>query len=229
VSDRTPQPGDRVRITYEAEYRSDWEAVGKDGTVTYPADAVVEVVEPADDPSQSPIGEVRREDHDKPGDPPGFSLWQKVVMPTIGAHPGTERQRWLCVLSSAPGNRGEYLDDDDVVGTPVIGAVPGTPAAEAQLHNMGYCGTCKVVHYKREPAVQPSPHGWEPRVFHAKGDDLPDEPPEDVASVVDVQGDHLDRMGAVWIGRGGDGYPLIAKAWENHVLAKYAPYREVQP
>jgi hypothetical protein len=79
-----------------------------------------------DDPSMSLVGEVRQS-------PSGLG---KTVMATSRA--GTVelelgRLRWF-VLKGAPEDwtTATYYYDSDVRGWPVIGAVPGTPAAEAQ-------------------------------------------------------------------------------------------------
>jgi hypothetical protein len=271
VSDRKPRKGDVVLVTFKAEYEGD----GRDGSpprvkvekggmpalISVADDSSFEVVEPADDPSKDPIGTVRQ--------CPDADV---VAVRTEWCHEHESGSyRWRLPATGGARPTSVLVNDEHVEGWPVIGAVPGTPAAEANpvppqvlervremLSNGQQIRAIKAI---REVCVgmglkeakayaeslpewaegdqalagqirdglNLSPHGWEPRVFHAKGDEPPDEPPDDVASVVDVQGDHLDRVGAVWIGRGGDGYPLIAKPWENHVLAKYAPYREVQP
>jgi hypothetical protein len=214
-----PRPGDRVRITYEAEYRSDWEAVGKDGTVIYPADAVVEVVEPADDPSKDPEGTYRRSD-------------SGVVVARLDEQDESGVE-WVVVFRCGATDRRMY-DHREVTGWPVIGAVPGTPAAEAQRHDMGYCGTCKVVHDEREPAVQLSPHGWEPRVFQSDGP----EPPEDVKALRWLDRDpgarweyliHT-RSGWVWA-PSPTTRPLLGPGahWDTATRACRGRYEEVQP
>jgi hypothetical protein len=82
----------------------------------------------------------------------------------------------------------------------------------------------------------------EPRVFRSEGPEPPDtklgpalwvggsseEPPPHVIKVADRQGDRLHRNEHGWVGEGGDGYPLIIKAWERHVLPKCEPYTEVR-
>lgn len=83
-----------------------------------PRGADITVLEPADDPRKDPVGTLRQE-------PPGVSLWQCIHRPAYGT-------LWLCVHSTAKGNLEAVLDHVDVVGMPVIGVVPGTPAAEAQ-------------------------------------------------------------------------------------------------
>ena len=118
--------GDKIRVTYEAEFAEADHVVGHrvyDSAGGYkhsvPPDATVELIEPADDPK---VGELRREDHDN-----GHSIWQWFQ----------DRHNtlyWLCVSSTAPGNRGEQLGAaESARGWPVIGVVPGTPAAEPQV------------------------------------------------------------------------------------------------
>lgn len=229
VSDRKPQKGDRVRITYEAEYRNGWEAVGKDGTVTYPADATVELLEPTDDPSKDPVGALRRED--VTGEP-HFNIWQRVANP----------MRWLCTHSTATGMVGEVLQSDQVTGFEVIGSVPGTPAAEAnpvppqvlvRVKEMLTNGQkSRAVKALREACfglglkearayaeslpewavgdralgdqirdgLELSPHGWEPKVWHSTGE----EPPRDgrCLEYIDISDNvlhYLKNFGDMWL------------------------------
>ncbi|MGB3443847.1 MAG: hypothetical protein WBA97_34350 [Actinophytocola sp.] len=74
-------------------------------------------------------------------------------------------------------------------------------------------------------------HGekWDPRRFWPGSDGgIVPEPDADITAVDDKHGDRLRREGDGWIGAGGEGYPLIVKPWEDHVLPKYAPYTEVR-
>lgn len=70
-----------------------------------------------------PIGTVRREDHDG-----GYSVWQRIGPHELDAE-------WDCVWSTAYGQVGRAWEPGfgakiEAV-TMVIGAAPGTPAAEA--------------------------------------------------------------------------------------------------
>jgi hypothetical protein len=154
--------GDRVRVTYEAAWDQDrgthyWLRDLTDGTTaSVPKTATVELIEPADDPSKDPVGTVRREDHGE-----GFSLWQ--------AFENQHGERtWLCTWSTVRGNRGVHLWDKRLVGQPVIGSVPGTPAAEAQ-----------------KPRAPWTVDGSE-------------EPPAHVKKVRDKDGDTISRNGDGW-------------------------------
>lgn len=115
----TPREGDRVRVTYEGTYMREvqdgWHKVevGNHAYPMYPSsDATVEVLERADDPSKALRGEVREIDG-MAAVRYGKDMW--VYFSPI--HHG------------ATGGYGIYRDEQ-VVGTPVIGVVPHTPAAE---------------------------------------------------------------------------------------------------
>jgi hypothetical protein len=209
VSDRKPQPGDMVQVTLAGEWIDDERGQAIYDPVSgwrydVPKEATVEVLAP---PRCGAIEGMTGLECGLPKGHPLHEDHEATHDPETADHDGVGYRlsvRWPW---------SDYDKDKPL------------PEWEMELLEMGHAPKPGP-----RPPRRSSPHGWEPRVFHAKGDGLPDEPPEDVASVVDVQGDHLDRVGDWrWIGRGGDGYPLIAKAWENHVLAKYAPYREVQP
>lgn len=102
----------------------------------------------ADDPSTNPVGTVRRQDL-KDG---GYTVWQ------VWANQYGDRT-WRVSWSTNPVARSFVRSDADVVGFPVIGAAPGTPAAEAAQRQI-----------VEQEAVT------EPRVFQADGP----EPPTDV-------------------------------------------------
>lgn len=134
----TPRTGDRVRVTYDAMYAGERygfrrvEVLDGDGDeceITAPLSATVEVLERADDPSKNEIGTVRREQHadDKTGE--SYSVWQHTQYQLSET---ATRSHWLCTHSTHHGNLGEALTHDQVRGMPVIGAAPGTPAAEAR-------------------------------------------------------------------------------------------------
>lgn len=120
MSEPRYRKGDRVRITREItlnEVDADSLNAGKTRSVLLSLDrSQVELVERADNPANDPIGTVRREDHDG-----GHSVFVKDT----GYHP------WVCVFSTASGNTGGSLGNDEVVGMSVTGTVPGTPAAAA--------------------------------------------------------------------------------------------------
>ncbi len=113
-----PQPGDRVRVTYEGTYLRPHDHQDGCHVVKVPDDtntrvtlrsATVEVLERADDPSKDEVGTVRRS-------PDG-----KVVAKG-------SRINFPWANLSAPKGDDSY-HSNAVAGWPVIGAVPGTPAA----------------------------------------------------------------------------------------------------
>jgi len=148
---------------------------------------------------------------------------------------GKHGKVWRCIYSAVAGNFGLRLEANVPVGWPVIGAVPGTPAAEQHHEPVSPDG----------PSGQPfpplpDPHvpvvlkraDTAPRVFPADGP----EPPVDVNQVRDKDGALLSRVSDadLWIGEGGwsegrNTYSERAKPWCEHVLAKYEPYTEVLP
>jgi len=134
VSDIKPRPGDTVAVDFKAVWLGEQDGQRivdiADGLgpihVQIPVWATVEVLERADDPGRDLEGVIRQEEHlSETETVPGISLWQATFT-------RDHRLRWLCTYSTARGNRGEYLDHEDVVGMPIIGAAPGTPAWEAE-------------------------------------------------------------------------------------------------
>jgi hypothetical protein len=111
----TPKPGDKVRVTYEAVWDQDrgthyWLRDLTDGTTaSVPNTATVEVIRPADDPSKDPVGTVR--------------TWHDGPYVRSDLDP---RYPWI------PLHRDGGNHHRDMIGREIIGAVPGTPAAEAQ-------------------------------------------------------------------------------------------------
>jgi hypothetical protein len=110
----TFKPGDRVQVAYEGVVAG----VNADGSIDYlgaghhlPKGATVELIERADDPSKDPVGTVRRDPRE--GNTYIRSDYNDLY-PWISFGPMTGVQHHR------------------VVGWEVIGAVPGTPAAEAQ-------------------------------------------------------------------------------------------------
>lgn len=114
------QARDRVRVTFDSYYMD--VAIAMWHNTPLLQMAAIELLERADDPSRDEIGTVRREDYDA-----GHSIWQCVAHPT---DPG--ETAWFCAYTTDPGNCGRRMDHADLCDVPVIGAVPGTPAAEAQ-------------------------------------------------------------------------------------------------
>jgi hypothetical protein len=123
----TPKVGDKIRVTFEGAYE---ETLGlaavrrSDGFKIYPGDwGKVEVIERADDPSRDPIGTVRR----RPAGTSAGTSYVKTAYPTFP---------WVRLDSGHAGDNGGWRlggnSDGDVIGWPIIGAVPGTPAAVAQ-------------------------------------------------------------------------------------------------
>lgn len=117
-----PRVGDEVEIRYQAKYAGERygfrrvEVLDGDGDlceITAPMYATVEVLERADDPSAALRGEVREIDG--------------VSAVCYG------KDFWVR-FSTTPGSVAGYgiFRDEQMVGAPVIGAVPGTPAAEAR-------------------------------------------------------------------------------------------------
>lgn len=250
-----PQPDDRVRVSFEADY---WAVQAPQFCGRPLLDiATVEVLERADDPT---VGEIRRVS----GSLDGESKRAVKVGAFLSTNPA-ERFMWVIVET------GEMLADGDVSGLgEVIGAVPDSPAAKAQRtarpsvrvpnephgpsehvrqmireHLQGGDAAAAVdllvqrTTMDRKTAaryIQDMPEYQtylnrsetrEPRVFWPGIDGVP-EPDDDIDVVEDKHGDRLTRVAdGGWIGDGGDGYPRIQKDWENHFLAKYAPYTEV--
>lgn len=77
------------------------------------------------------IGTIRFEQHEDDG---GFSIWVKVGLGLFDEIIGDWRIAgcWQCVYSSALGNPGCTLPSDavEIDEIPVIGTIPGTPAAQ---------------------------------------------------------------------------------------------------
>lgn len=117
----SPRKGDRVRVVVEGDYVEYNPATGEHAVnagmpswVGFPAglfEASVEVLERADDPGQDPIGTVRK-------GPKSSPVVRSRVM-------SDDTYPWKSVMYTI------NYSHDEVVGWPVIGAVPGTPAAES--------------------------------------------------------------------------------------------------
>lgn len=127
MNDVAPRKGDRVRVTFDADFLAD--DLGDrmvdvaDGMgpihIVLPAWATVEVLERADDPT---IGEIRAVAPSADGKP----KTAVKVGSRLSANPGA-RCMWVIVET------GEMLADGDVSGLgDVTGAVPDSPAAKAQ-------------------------------------------------------------------------------------------------
>jgi hypothetical protein len=115
VNERKPQPGDKVRVTIYYTVDPSGHYVGK--SIADEDYVAVEVLEPADDPSKDPVGTLRREE--KGG---GFAVYVKAGSPAGGT--------WVLIHTSEPGVLADRFPDGFVAGFPVVGSVPGTPAAE---------------------------------------------------------------------------------------------------
>ena len=75
-----------------------------------------------------PIGTVRR--HKFIG---GFELWA-VIADRRSTADGDDAwsSQWLCVWASDPSFVGSDLPPTDIEGCPLVGAIPGTPAASKE-------------------------------------------------------------------------------------------------
>jgi hypothetical protein len=130
-----PQPGDVVEVRYKATYvhESDGQHVldVADGMgpihMDAPAWATVEVLERADDPGRDKVGTQR--DMSTPDDATAgvnhAEIGNWAVRWTTDKHSDTP---WVWFRWDGP----QLLSNETVAGRPVIGVVPGTPAAEAR-------------------------------------------------------------------------------------------------
>lgn len=115
-----PNPGDRVRYTFEGYVRDlrldvRYDLSRREVTLAWPTDApyqTIEILERADDPARDPVGTVRRF-----GDATITVVWVK-----------TDRDTWSRTPSQ--GIRSKW-EDHAMVDASIIGVVPGTPAAAA--------------------------------------------------------------------------------------------------
>lgn len=197
-----PRKGDRVRWTRLRPYvvegvleevRHDAYCIRDDEgrlRACQTEDVTVEVLERSDDPSKNLVGTVRREQHPEDDTGQGYSVWQHVEFQVSATKTGSH---WVCTHSTHHGNLGESLTHDQVRGMPVIGAAPGTPAAEAQTVGIGQTlpdGYSSWAEYHEKhpfvPSSRPyksylSEHGEarQPRTFRSDGP----EPPPDVAAL----------------------------------------------
>jgi hypothetical protein len=103
------KPGDRVRVTYETEYAQGGYHLPR-GTLF--VNHTVELIQAADDPSQDPVGTVRE--------------WGGRAFALTYSE--DNRFPWVAISVDSGGANGHGVME----GTPIIGAVPGTPAAKAQ-------------------------------------------------------------------------------------------------
>lgn len=167
-----PRKDDRVRVVLDGRYvrESDLEDhdggfagcfVDVDGVLLYvPPSATVEVLERADDPSKDPEGTQRLVEYDC-----------EPARVFTASEDGAFDNRWVAL-------NGATYSDAEIAGSKVIGAYPGTPAAEAA----------------RDKAVADALPDWErdlvaagqtrePRVFKSDGP----EPPADVENLEVVE------------------------------------------
>lgn len=193
MSDRKPQKGDRVRVSFEGVYvrHADGDhhivTADRDWSHETPNGAVVEVLEPADDPSKCLVGEVRATLEQEPIAKWADNLW------LLWGHALTDSAR---------------LFDLDVRGCKVIGVVPGTPAAEqsvsAEQVGQWESDDLELSIDPHEPVVlvqAETPR--EPRVFTSEI-----EPPADVARVINGLGDTIERIGDRWWYTTQHGHPV---------------------
>lgn len=114
------KPGDKVKVTYEAEYREFSPYSGRHGVIPagatvphpVPRGATVEVIEKADAPAKDPIGTVRRN-----------------ATGVVAVKTDSYYRCWRRVKI------GGWLTASQVADWPIIGAVPGTPAAKAATND----------------------------------------------------------------------------------------------
>lgn len=115
---KTPEVGDRVRLSYEGVYGGDF---GPYPSVTLPSgrrvaqldgEGLVEILERANSPRRDPVGTVRSFGED------AIVVWVKTDGGCWWRTPGQG--------STKP------KPDAGMIGSEVIGAVPGTPAAVAE-------------------------------------------------------------------------------------------------
>lgn len=108
--------GDRVRVTYEAEYINDAEVLGSSGVVVYPLGSTVELIERADHPRNDLVGTIRE----------GL----RATLPLVKIQHDT----WVQVSLRGKTRQDVRTYSDELVGARarrILGAVPGTPAAGA--------------------------------------------------------------------------------------------------
>jgi hypothetical protein len=195
VSDRKPQPGDRVRVTYEGTFRT----VGNSGRFAIadcgdhdhwyrPVDVEVEVLESADDPSKDPVWTVRTVE------PPPYPGVDSNIVIKFG------QDHWMFPYRNGYGR----LDWAGVKSSRVVGVVPGTPAAEqsvsAEQVGQWEADDLELSIDPHEPVVLvQADTSREPRVFSSDGP----EPPPDVKAVVAV--DHKDYPHPFFV-RFGEGW-----------------------
>lgn len=141
--------GDKIRVSYETTIRNDFGDYTGKYLLKGPSarNRNVELIEPADDPSKDPIGTVRQR---------GEDVYTRSDY--------NENYPWVG-FDEYSGNEHESMRNSEI-----IGAVPGTPAAEAQ-----------------KPAERPLWTG-----------DGSEEPPEYVTKVRDSDGDVMERTGRQW-------------------------------
>lgn len=108
MSEVQPQPGDKVRVTYETVVRNDGSYIGRSMLNTPEAlNDTVEVLERADDPSRDEVGTVAELDGD---------IWVKRA-----------ENSWWPIAQEF-----RHRSNNKMHGRVVTGAVPGTPAAQAR-------------------------------------------------------------------------------------------------
>lgn len=177
-----PKDIDRADVLGELEYR--FKESDANNAIAWVLDELAELDilrfrQPAGDPSVDLNGTVRKSPKDG-----------RVVVCARHLDPvGGERRCWIDLLPVP--HRSWLLVDLDVVGWPVIGSVPGTPAAE-QLQDETPLPEWEMELLEQEAARRPGPRpgprvprtlksAREPRVFSSDGP----EPPPDVVALID--------------------------------------------
>lgn len=172
-------PNDKVRVTLDATYSAVAGSYWFGDKLTNVA--TVELIQAADDPSKDPVGTVRENKGSYEG--------TYALLPTVDG-----KETWLHTTV------GFRVDHKDSTLGPVVGVVPGTPAAEAQD--------------PREP--------W-------TGDGS-EEPPAHVLKVRDNDGDTLVRKDDGWAGDGSvpNNWSAVVFPWQQRAYGD-GPYTEVLP
>lgn len=189
-----------------------------------PASAAVEVLERADDPSADPIGTYRREDYED-----GFSIFQ-------AAENRAADRYWLCVYSTAAGNRGLPLSDSDVVGARIVGALPGSPADVPPVTAEDIDRWAEQDAGDSKQARRDASWSKAPRVFSSDGP----EPPVDVLVLKRLNPDdptrwpYLLRSGGGWewsptAHRRIPGIHANPTTWRAAVCSNGGRFQEVTP
>jgi hypothetical protein len=214
----TPRKGDLARFTYVARVEGmgdhpkfvKWAKSG-DMVIAVPADATIEILERADDPSKDPIGTRREMAEDDESRADSSPLGPYAVRWTdTGGHP------WVWFRWDGP----QLLADDTVTGWRKVDPMPGTPAAEAEQADTDRDSLpdwerdlVLAEYQKRQQEALPCP--VTPRVFPSNKD----EPPQDVQVLEWVR---AKTTGAKFLHRNGEGWSWAASADASAEVDSYA-------